>query len=179
MSASRAGNRGELDLVSNDKLLAVYVAHRGRLIHVANGILGDAGRAEDVVQEAFVRLRKAAGERLLDEPARYLYRIVRNLALDGQRSRARESRLIEPGGESDVEAVAEARPTPEEEVIARQELERVVAAMAELPHRTRIALEMHRVQGCTLKDIADHFGISVSMAQVLVVEGVRYCQRAL
>ena len=52
-------------------------------------------------------------------------------------------------------------------------------AMAELPERTRIAMEMHRFGGCTLKEIAEHFGISVSMAQVLVTEGVRHCQRRL
>lgn len=165
--------------MSNDKILAVYVTHRERLVHYANGILGDAGRAEDVVQEAFFRFRKAEAERLLDEPARYLYRIVRNLAVDGRRSRSRETRLIEPSAQSDVETVAETRPTPEDELIARQDLDRVVAAMSELPERTRIALEMHRVQERTLKEIADHFGISVSMAQVLVVEGVRHCQRAL
>jgi RNA polymerase sigma-70 factor (ECF subfamily) len=38
---------------------------------------------------------------------------------------------------------------------------------------------MHRFGGCTLKEIAAHLGISVSMAQVLVAEGVRHCQRSL
>jgi RNA polymerase sigma-70 factor (ECF subfamily) len=52
-------------------------------------------------------------------------------------------------------------------------------ALAELPERTRIAVEMHRFGGCTLKEIAEHFGISVSMAQVLVTDGVRHCQSRL
>ncbi len=163
----------------NDELLAVYVAHRGKLIHYANSILGDVERAEDVVQEAFFRFRKAAAERLLEEPVRYLYRIVRNLAVDGHRRRSFENRLIKTATADLVETVAESKPSPEDEIIARQELDRVAAAMAQLPERTRTALEMHRIQGCTLREIAAHLGISVSMAQVLVVEGVRHCQRAL
>ena len=51
--------------------------------------------------------------------------------------------------------------------------------MSELPERTRIAMEMHRFGGCTLKELADHLGISVSMARVLVMDGIRHCQRAL
>ncbi len=75
--------------------------------------------------------------------------------------------------------VAEEKPSPEAETIARQELERVLAAMAELPERTRLALEMHRLGGLKLREIAQRLGISTSMAQVLVVEAVRHCQRSL
>ena len=76
-------------------------------------------------------------------------------------------------------SLADEAPSPEDEAIARQELQRVIAAMAELPERTRIALEMHRFGGCTLKEIAERLGVSVSMAQVLVVQGIKHCQRAL
>jgi len=78
-----------------------------------------------------------------------------------------------------MDNVAEQRPSPEAELIARQELERVMRAMAELPERTRLALEMHRLGNLKLKDIAERLGVSTSMAQVLVVEGVRHCQRSL
>jgi RNA polymerase sigma-70 factor (ECF subfamily) len=165
--------------VPNDRILTLYVAHRQKLVTYANGIVGDVGRAEDVVQEAYLRFRTAASGRLLDEPVGYLYRIVRNLALDARRRLTLENRHVEGDVERIGAALAEDRPSPEAELIARQELERVIAAMAALPERTRIALEMHRFGGCTLKEIAAHLGISVSMAQVLVAEGVRQCQRSL
>jgi RNA polymerase sigma-70 factor (ECF subfamily) len=90
-----------------------------------------------------------------------------------------EERHVQGGAEEIAANVPEDRVSPEQELIARQELQRVMDAMAELPERTRIAMEMHRFGGCTLKQIAEHFGISVSMAQVLVTEGVRHCQRRL
>ncbi|MPZ30789.1 MAG: hypothetical protein GEV13_07290 [Rhodospirillales bacterium] len=72
----------------------LYVAHRRALLTYANRIVRDPGRAEDVVQEAFLRLRTAAAANLLDEPVAYLYRIVRNLALDLQRHLTFEGLMV-------------------------------------------------------------------------------------
>ena len=44
------------------------------------------------MQEAWLRFDEVSRQRLLDEPLSYLYRIVRNLALDGRRSQVREER---------------------------------------------------------------------------------------
>jgi len=51
--------------------------------------------------------------------------------------------------------------------------------MAELPERTQIALEMHRLGGCKLREIADRLGISVGLAHGLVAEGIEHCRRRL
>ncbi len=162
-----------------DATLTLYMEHRNELLNYASGIIGDRARAEDVVQEAYLRFADAAARRLLDEPVGYLYRIVHNLAFDGVRRLSLEGRHIRQGAELAMANVAEERPSPEAELIARQELDRVMQAMAELPERTRLALEMHRLGGLKLKDIAERLGVSTSMAQVLVVEGVRHCQRRL
>lgn len=162
-----------------DTTLTLYLEHRGELVNYASGIIGDRSRAEDVVQEAYLRFADAAARRLLEEPVSYLYRIVHNLAFDGVRRLSLENRHIKPGAGSSAHEVAEERPSPEAELIARQELDRVLAAMAALPERTRLALEMHRLGGFKLKEIAARLGISISMAQVLVVEGVKHCQRSL
>jgi RNA polymerase sigma factor (sigma-70 family) len=165
--------------VPKEPSLALYATHRRKLVEYATGVVGDAARAEDVVQEAFLRFRAAASGRLLDEPVGFLYRVVRNLALDRRRRLVLEDRHA--GGDFELASagVADEHACPERTAIAREELRRVAAAMETLPERTRIALEMHRFGRCTLREIADHLGISVSMAHVLVVEGVRHCQRAL
>lgn len=164
--------------MSKDEIASFYQAHWRELVAYASRIVGDRGRAEDVVQEAFLRFRAASGGGV-EEPLGYLYRIVRNLAFDGWRRTTLEGRYMAADGEKIAAAMPGDRPSPEAELIARDELRRVLAAMAQLPERTRIALEMHRFGGFKLKEIAEHLGISVSMAQVLVMEGVRHCQRAL
>lgn len=165
--------------VSNERILRLYIDHRRKLIEYASGIVRDPGRAEDVVQEAFLRFRTAATGRLLDEPVGYLYRIVRNLALDRRRRRVLEGRYFKEGIEGGAAEVPESKPSPEQELIARESLRRVIKAMDSLPERTRIAVELHRFGDCTLKEIAEHLDVSVSMAQQLVAEGVRHCLRVL
>jgi RNA polymerase sigma factor (sigma-70 family) len=54
-----------------------------------------------------------------------------------------------------------------------------MTALAELPERHRIAFEMHRIAGCTLREIAATLGVSVSQAQVLVVEGIEHCKQRM
>ena len=156
--------------------LALYAAHRGALMSYASGIVGDHAYAEDVVQEAWLRFGAAAGDRPLEEPVGYLYRIVRNLAVDCRRRLMREKVL---GGQAldGVESHADERATPEAEVSAKDELRLLVQAMAELPERTQIALEMRRFGGCKLKEIAVHLGVSVTVAHEIVAEGVAYCRR--
>lgn len=153
------------------QLLTLFLAHRGALVTYAKGILGDHARAEDVVQEAYLRLTDAAGTRAIDEPQGYLYRIVRNLAVDGKR------RVLP------VEAIADQlaldRPSPEAEALHRDQLRIVNAALAELPERSRIALELHRLEGLKLREIAGRLGISITQAHTLVAEAVEHCKRRL
>lgn len=158
----------------------LYAAHQGALVRYALGILGDSARAEDVVQEAYIRFWNAARDRLVEEPVAYLYRIVRNLALDtyrqGQRERTAMTKTDQLAG---LDPTADTSPTPEHAIQYRDDLDRVTTALAELPERTRIALEMHRLGGCKLREIAAALGISTSLAHKLVADGVEHCKRRL
>jgi RNA polymerase sigma factor (sigma-70 family) len=163
----------------DDNTLALFMAHRRDLVSYASGIVGSRAQAEDVVQEAWLRFDDATRMRLLEEPLGYLYRIVRNLALDGRRRRAREDRGRESYAAIAVEADGPNCTTPESEALHKDALRIVMAAIAELPERTQIALEMHRFGGCKLREIADHLGISVTLAHALVAEGIEHCRRRL
>jgi len=154
-----------------------YLAQRSELVNYATAILGDRSRGEDIVQEAFLRLTAPNKDRVLEEPAGYLRRIVRNLALDWIRRRTLERKHFSSGIPAD--AIAEDCPSQEESLGHRQELCIVMRAMEELPERTRIALEMHRFEGKKLKQIAAHLGISVTLAHALVYEGLSHCRKRL
>lgn len=160
-------------------ILEVYIAHRGGLVNYANRVLKDREHAEDVVQEAYLRFDAAAGERILNEPLSYLYSIVRNLALDLQRKRVRERSRNHADGDGMIALVEEQTPSPEATTAARQELRVITEALAELPERTRIALEMHRFGSCTFKEIAKHLGVSVGTAHALVIQGLEHCRQRL
>lgn len=149
------------------------------LVNFASGITGSRALAEDVVQEAWFRIEQAERTQILDRPLQYFYRIVRNLALDSRRRSTFEERHFASDSGDIVGEVADEARSAEDALIARQELDRVMAALALLPERTRLAVEMHRFGGFTLKEIAARLGISIPMAHHLVKDGLRQCMRAL
>jgi RNA polymerase sigma-70 factor (ECF subfamily) len=161
--------------VPNDTTLAVFMAHRAELIRYAAGIVGCRARAEDVVQEAYIRFDDMAGRRELGEPVGYLYRVVRNLALDW----ARRLKLERRHAGEEIAALAEAQPTPEDEALHRDRVRLVLAALDELPERTRRAIELYRVEGLKLREVADILGISIASAHALIQQGLIHCRQRL
>jgi RNA polymerase sigma-70 factor (ECF subfamily) len=154
--------------------LHLFLEHRARLIDYAAPMVGCRARAEDVVQEAFIRF--SSGDVGLTQPVGYLYRIVRNLAVDWARHVAVE------GGPPDTAALDEVAapiPSPEQAALYRDELKTVAEALAELPARTRMAFEMHRLGGLTLQAIAGRLGISVGLAHQLVRDALTHCAERL
>jgi RNA polymerase sigma factor (sigma-70 family) len=154
----------------------LFVEHRGSLVNYANGIVHDRASAEDVVQEAYLRFSAAARNDQIVNPVSYLYRIVRNLALDWQRRRAVEApRAAMPV----MENLPCDAPSAERVLFYRDELRVISEALAELPERTRIAFRMYRLEGRTLQVIADHLGVSVVRTHQLVKEAIVHAARRL
>ncbi|WP_296346415.1 sigma-70 family RNA polymerase sigma factor [Reyranella sp.] len=150
--------------------MRLYLAHRAALVEYATPIVGDRMRAEDVVQEAYMRFAPRPDDVRVEQPAAYLYRIVRNLAYDLRRRLSADKRRDEAHlvlSETLPPAVS-----PEEEALQRDELRRAEAALAELPDNVRRAFEMNRIGGYTLQETADHLGVPLSTA-------ARWAQTAL
>lgn len=156
------------NVTDNSARLQLYLDHRPALINYAKVVVGDHARAEDVVQDAFLRFCGCADDPV-EQLQPYLYRIVRNLALDTVRRQAIESRLQKispqwglPGQEL----------SPEQRVVNGDDASRIAATLAGLPERMRIALEMHRLGGFTLQQTADHLDISLSTAHRLIKDAI-------
>jgi len=160
--------------------LRLFLAHRAALVDYAAPIVGCRARAEDVVQEAYIRFsaagRRAGAEAAIANPLGYLYRIVRNLAVDCLRSAAAEVPLPSP---AELERLPAAAPTAEQRLLDRDQLRLLAAALAELPERTRVAFYMHRVEERTLREVAARLGVSVVRAHQLVRDAVVHGARRL
>lgn len=161
----------------SDRNLHAYLAHRTQLVDYATKIMGDRASGEDLVQEAFLRLRSLPPELEIEEPFFYLRRIVRNLAIDAMRRGKRHGAALRL--EDGADEVPEEAPSPERALIGRQDVEVVLRAMNELPERTRQALQLYRFEGCKLSEIAQRLGISVTLAHKLVHDGIEHCRKSL
>lgn len=154
----------------------LFVHHRKALVDYAAPITGCRAQAEDVVQEAWLRFNHGKHTHLA-RPLAYLYRIVRNLALDLTRSAGNSQR--QDDADNLFAQMPASTPSPEQQLFQQDELRLIAEALARLPERTRIAFEMHRLGGYTLQQIAAHLGISVGLAHQLVRTALHHCAACL
>ena len=115
---------------------ALVRRHLPRMVALARRMLADASEAEDVAQDLFLRVWREA-PRWKPGAAKFetwMHRVALNLCYDRLRRR-RET----PDPDAGVD-VADSRPMPADEWLARQRAARVDAALAELPERQRAAI---------------------------------------
>jgi len=141
-----------------------------RLLSLGQRLLGQRGEAEEVAQEAFVRVWKQAAHW---EPGRarfetWLHRVALNLCYDRLRGRREEEPYDEARHES-----ADPAPAPEQALQAAQRSERVAAALAALPARQREALVLQYYQGLSNGEAAALMDISVEALESLLARARR------
>lgn len=141
----------------------IYIGHRAALISYSARILGSRDAAEDIVQEAYLRLRPDSPP---TETARqglaYLYRIVRNLSLDMVKRGKIEQRA--QSDDPPFWIVPRGADTPEQTAMFCDEVRIAQDVLSSLPEDVQIAVEMHRHGGETLEAVARHLGVSVATA---------------
>ena len=98
-------------------LALAYDTHYAALIESVAPILGCRFRAQDVVQDAWIKLAEHPPADTVRQPVSYLFRLVRNLAIDRARRLALEVRY---GAREELPLAApSADPTPEQAAISR------------------------------------------------------------
>ena len=128
----------------------------GRVYNIALRITNDADAASDCAQEAFIRAYRALHQYDPNLPfGPWIYRIATNASLNHvQRWHAHESPVEElpESAEPDEEG-------PESSALRREEMNEVLAAMAELPAHYRAALALRHLQQLSYQEVADALGI--------------------
>lgn len=145
---------------------ALVRRHQGPLFHFAFRQLRSAPAAEDVVQEAFVRVVQSAAE--FKNEARFttwVYTITRNLCIDQLRKRAhrRHPSLDEARGDDGDRTLGEVVPDRSADVerqAAGAELkQQVAAAVEQLPPDQKEVFLMREVANLPFKEIAEITGV--------------------
>ncbi len=133
----------------------------------------------DLTQDAFVRLL-AAGKVDNDErdnPRALLFQVARNLSIDFYRRERLAPRA--DLSEEAFQAIADSSPSAETIVYDRQRLEITLAALSELPERTRFAFESHRLGEQTISEVAQQLGLSTTRTWALIRDAYRHIRQRL
>ena len=117
--------------------------------------------ADDLVQEAWIRLACYERDRDVAQPEAFLMRAALNLSIDAHRSRAShgEEVLLE-----DVDVV-DATPSAEAVLLGRERMARLSVGLGRLNDKTCAIFLAHRIDGMSYQQIAHHHGLSVSSVE--------------
>lgn len=167
ISAARLGD--------NDAISALWKRHAPAALRLARGLAGTS-EADDLVAEAFTQiittLRGKAGPRELFRP--YLYTVIRNLAIRGQRLDARF-----PGADTDVDQI-EADDMPDPANGLARELNRHILgrAFTTLPERWQAVLWYLEVEAMKPREVAPLVGLNAGAVSSLAYRARRALRAA-
>lgn len=179
----------ELDPLSDDALLVLYARgdadaarvltgrHLGRVYGFAARLLGDRAEAEDVAQEAMLRMWRMAGDWRAGEAqlSSWLYRVTVNLCTDRQRkAQRRRTEALEEGAEP-----ADPAQGVVEGLLQRERADALQAALADLPERQRQAVVLRHIEGLSNPEIAAILEVGVEAVESLTARGKRALTAAL
>lgn len=156
---------------NGDPMAAQLLTHRlaPRALGFATRLLGgDRAEAEDVTQEAMLRLwKQATGWRTGEaQVSTWLYRVVSNLCTD----RLRKRRTVNIDAAGDPE---DGRPSAVESMMDEDRAQALQGALNRLPDRQRIAVTLRHIEGATNPEIAEIMDISVEAVESLTARGKR------
>jgi RNA polymerase sigma-70 factor (ECF subfamily) len=176
----------DLSSVSDDALLIAFgngdrAAARAlterltpRVVGYAGRLLGDRAEAEDVAQDAMMRLWKIAPEWRQGEAkvTTWLYRVVSNLCTD--RLRKKRSK-----GLDEIAEPEDGKPSQEAVLMQKQRVAALDEALNALPDRQRQAVVLRHIEGCSNPEIAEVLEIGVEAVESLTARGKRALAKAL
>ncbi|MDA9096006.1 RNA polymerase sigma factor [Porticoccaceae bacterium] len=163
------------DETNNKKTMAAtYERLRGSLMRYTSRYFRKSHEIEDVVQEAFVKVLEAQGDRTIRSIDAYLFRTARNVALS--KISKHENKLTDALGELMTESDLALSPTLEQDYEARQQFELFCESLVELPKRCQQAFVLRRVYGFSQAEIAERMDISVNTVEMHLAKGVVRCE---
>jgi RNA polymerase sigma-70 factor (ECF subfamily) len=152
-----------MDTQTPDQVVAQwYEAEGGALRRYVRSLVRDPEQAEDICQEAFMRLLVVArAGRLPDAPGAWVHRVAHNLVVSEARRRRTGERALERLADEDVSR------STEESIVARERDRHLVAALTEAPSDDRRAMLL-AAQGFRSREIGEQLGRTEPAARTLL-----------
>ena len=165
------------DSNSMDRLTRSFLEARDDLLRFLKR-RGRRDAAEDIVQTAWLKLHERGGDpKSWQEPRAVLFTTAANLKIDAhRRETVAEEALAKEAALQHVDGLGV---DPEAQADAAGRLERLSAALAELPPQCRQAFLMNRIDELTHAEIAARLGISTKTVQRHIERALRLCVQVL
>lgn len=169
---------GAVDDVAADHARVIselFRSHNRALVGFLAARLNSEAEAQEIAQEAYVRLLQLQETKASGFLRAYLFRIAANLAIDRMRHRGVVSRA--PMAELFEEWLD--TPGPDQHALTDAELRRVAKALRMLPREVSSVFVMHVVEGRSLQQIARETKVSDRMLRYRVARALAHCRAYL
>jgi RNA polymerase sigma-70 factor (ECF subfamily) len=173
-----------LELNGLEDFDTVVEAHKRRIYRLLLGMVRDSDAAETLMQDCFLRAyRSRDSYRGEASVATWLAGIAINLARDHARSRrvAFWKKLFRGDGNGDAASaeMSDVRASPERELLAREELNKVWAAVESISQKQRAVFLLRFVEEMSLDEIGQATGLSTGTVKAHLFRAVRSVRRKL
>jgi RNA polymerase sigma-70 factor (ECF subfamily) len=137
---------------------------------------GDWNRAQDCVQEAFVRLCREDTEKVAAHVDAWLYKTCRNHAMDIHR---KEARMTVHSDSAPLTDLTSREASPAHRFVQDEDHRRLTSQIAQLPKLEQEVVQLRLGEGLSYKEIADITELSVSHVGVLLHQAVKRLRKSL
>ena len=163
----------------SEALAELYDRYAGMLKALAARVLGDAGDAEEVLQETFLQVWRQARRW---DPSRssvstWLVLITRSRAIDRLRSRKVGERTLSAA--QDENRITHTSPRGARDVLMSERRKRLDAEMATLPEEQRQVLELAFYRGMTQREISESTGVPLGTVKTRTLLAMKKLRAAL
>ncbi|WP_457551505.1 RNA polymerase sigma factor [Desulfobacula sp.] len=171
-----------------DAFATLVQSHQTSVLNFIWHFMGDRSEAEDLAQEAFLRVWKSAPTyKPQAKFSTWLYRIITNLCIN--RHRALKIRnlftiSLSPKDKPDMTDVLESEPganpvTPESRLLEAEQYQKLFNALDTLPPAQKLAIVLKINQGLSYSEISQILGRSVSAVDALLIRAKKNLQKKL
>lgn len=178
LDAARAVGEA-IDTASEDLVVRLFRSDGRSLVRLARLFVDDRDAAEDIVQEAFLRLARHAGDiDAIDRAPAYLRSIVLNLARDHNRRGLVSLRHHSTAGR-DIDVEHDPTADVADRLARDEDHVRVIDAVRSLPIRQRDCVTLRYFEEYSIDRIAETLGVSANSVKTHLRRGMEHLGRAL
>ena len=152
--------------MSQSRFNSVFLVQRLTLLRTLQRMVGNPSTAEDLLQETYLRVSRALGERPIEHIEPFVFQTARNLALDHLRARRVQARmLVDDVPDVVLHSVAAPATSSEDAAHAEQLLKHLSVSLNQLSERQQRIFILSRLHGATYLEIAEQLSVSPSTVQ--------------
>lgn len=163
--------------MAHSELTSAFISHYRTLLSFVRRKVPARDVAEDIVQDAFLRINAIDQDVAVLKPLALFYRVTGNLTTDYLREHATRRRYFDSGEMPDD--ISDDKPSPEGCLESDDRMRQMLTIIDQLPPRSKEVFHLRKVENLSSQEIAAQLGISQNMVQKHLRYALLHCQERM